>query len=120
MNFNETRLHWAGSASKLDLGQVRGRVGWKKYDDGEQSGDEWFAQQLSVATQDRRFIKPMSITWQRKAVGETDSLENALRIDDLDVSALTSLAHHLPIASAMQQQIARWSPQGIIDHAQLA
>lgn len=120
MNFNETRLHWAGSSPKLDLGHVRGRVGWKKYDDGEQSGDEWFVQQLSVAIQDRRFIKPMNITWQRKAGGETDSLENTLRIDDLDVSALTSLAHHLPIASAMQQQIARWSPQGVIDHAQLA
>lgn len=50
MNFNETRLHWAGRSSKLDLGHVRGRVGWKKYDEGEQSGDEWFVQQLSVAT----------------------------------------------------------------------
>lgn len=119
VNLHETYMHWAKDLPRLDLTHLRGRVGWKRNSDAIEQGDEWFAQQLSVAIEKELFTKPVNILWQRQGLYGEVSEENKLRIDNLDLSVAASLVSYLPIENSLQKQLSELSPKGIIEHAQI-
>ncbi|WP_430231049.1 YhdP family protein [Nitrosomonas communis] len=118
VNLHETDMRWAKELPRLDLTHLRGRVGWKRNNDSIQPGDEWFAQQLSVAVENEVFTQPVNILWQRQeGEGEAPS-ENKLLVNTLDLGMVASLLSYLPMEPSWQQQVSELSPQGVIEHVQ--
>ncbi len=119
VNLHEARMQWAKDLPRLDLAYLRGRMGWKRNNGAEQQGDEWFAQQLSIAIEDEMLTEPVSISWRRQGGHGSASGENTLRIDDLDLGVAASLAGYLPIEDALRKQLGGLSPKGEIERAQV-
>lgn len=119
MNFHEVHMDWAKDLPELDLVHLRGRIGWKREDYAKQQGEEWFAQQLSIAFKNKLVSKPVNILWQRHGLSGNASEQNTLRIEDLDFGVVTSLRDYLPMESALQKQINDLTVNGVIEHANI-
>ncbi|WP_177198059.1 YhdP family protein [Nitrosomonas communis] len=118
VNLHETYMRWAKDLPRLDLEHLRGRVGWKRNNDAIQPGDEWFAQQLSVAIENEVFTKPVNILWQRQRVEGAVPSENKLLVNDLDLGIVASLLSYLPMEDSLRNQVSELSPKGVIEHVQ--
>jgi uncharacterized protein YhdP len=119
VNLHETRMHWAKDLPRLDLEHVRGRVGWKKSNHAEQQGEEWFAQHLSIATNNQLYTQPMDVLWQKQGLSGEASETHKLHINELDLGVVASLANYLPMEPSLQKRLNERSPKGIIEQAQI-
>ncbi len=101
---------WRQGQPALALRWAAGRVGW------EQDADErkLWTQALELDTADGLHWPGGNLAWTQQRGADAQSPRNRLQADRLDLAALAELAQRLPAPAAMQQQLARLQPRGLV------
>lgn len=102
-----TRLNTDGTP--LELTQLKGRVGWKQFDDGF----EVSTQRLTVAAHEGLAQQPVDLNFRVRGA-KPESQRGELRANALDLEPLFALAANLPIPKDVRDEFAAFAPAGSV------
>ena len=111
-----TRL--AQELPELNLISLKGRVGWKRINNGTDEGTELSTRGLSISIHGEETLQPLNLSLQTFPTNNDKSGSGKLNLNVLDLETLMNLVEYLPVQVSLRERLDELSPIGEIRDVQ--
>ena len=118
MRLHNVKTQLAEDLPELNLIRLKGRIGWKKINDGTKEAVELSARGLSASVGEKRELQPVNLLLQMISSRGRKHGGGILNIDKLNLDTFAYLADYLPISQPMRDQLGKVSPRGELHYMQ--
>ena len=108
----KTRL--AQELPELNLISLKGRVGWKRINNGTDEGTELSTRGLSISIHGEETLQPLNLSLQTFPTNNDKSGSGRLNLNVLDLETLMNLVEYLPVQVSLRERLDELSPIGEI------
>ncbi len=108
----KTRL--AQELPELNLISLKGRVGWKRINNGTDEGTELSTRGLSISIHGEETLQPLNLSLQTFSTDNDKSGSGRLNLNVLDLETLMNLVEYLPVQVSLRERLDELSPIGEI------
>lgn len=108
----KTRL--AQELPELNLISLKGRVGWKRINNGTDEGTELSTRGLSISIHGEETLQPLNLSLQTFPTNNDKSGSGKLNLNVLDLETLMNLVEYLPVQVSLRERLDELSPIGEI------
>ena len=112
----KTRL--AQELPELNLISLKGRVGWKRINNGTDEGTELSTRGLSISIHGEETLQPLNLSLQTFPTNNDKSGSGKLNLNVLDLETLMNLVEYLPVQVSLRERLDELSPIGEIRDVQ--
>ena len=112
----KTRL--AQELPELNLISLKGRVGWKRINNGTDEGTELSTRGLSISIHGEETLQPLNLSLQTFPTNNDKSGSGRLNLNVLDLETLMNLVEYLPVQVSLRERLDELSPIGEIRDVQ--
>ena len=112
----KTRL--AQELPELNLISLKGRVGWKRINNGTDEGTELSTRGLSISIHGEETLQPLNLSLQTFPTNNDKSGSGKLDLNVLDLETLMNLVEYLPVQVSLRERLDELSPIGEIRDVQ--
>ena len=112
----KTRL--AQELPELNLISLKGRVGWKRINNGTDEGTELSTRGLSISIHGEETLQPLNLSLQTFSTDNDKSGSGRLNLNVLDLETLMNLVEYLPVQVSLRERLDELSPIGEIRDVQ--
>ena len=112
----KTRL--AQELPELNLISLKGRVGWKRINNGTDEGTELSTRGLSISIHGEETLQPLNLSLQTFPTNNDKSGSGKLNLNVLDLETLMNLVEYLPVQVSLREKLDELSPIGEIRDVQ--
>lgn len=112
MHLHNVKTQLAEDLPELNLIRLKGRIGWKKINDGTKEAVELSARGLSASAGEKRELLPVNLLLQLSSPHGGKYGSGILNIEKLNLDTFAYLADYLPISQSLQEQLGKVSPRG--------
>ena len=112
----KTRL--AQELPELNLISLKGRVGWKRINNGTDEGTELSTRGLSISIHGEETLQPLNLSLQTFSTDNDKSGSGRLDLNVLDLETLMNLVEYLPVQVSLRERLDELSPIGEIRDVQ--
>ncbi len=112
----KTRL--AQELPELNLISLKGRVGWKRINNGTDEGTELSTRGLSISIHGEETLQPLNLSLQTVPTTTDKSGSGKLNLNVLDLETLMNLVEYLPVQVSLRERLDELSPIGEIRDVQ--
>ena len=105
----KTRL--AQELPELNLISLKGRVGWKRINNGTDEGTELSTRGLSISIHGEETLQPLNLSLQTFPTNNDKSGSGRLNLNVLDLETLMNLVEYLPVQVSLRERLDELSPE---------